>query len=106
MKNEATNNLKVAQDMVAGEYPDVEVPQGSGELLSKLSGEVKRITEGLKECRRQRQLALSKDRREKRKREENEFRAAAIAATFTAKAQKLAPGTPSPCPSPCAPPSS
>ena len=83
-KNTAAQNLKVARALIDGAFPDVPIPENSAALLAKLSSEVLMADAGLKECRRRRQLVLSKNKRDVAKANAHRFRAAALVATFAA----------------------
>ena len=81
-KNAAMQTLKSAKALLDGEFPDIPIPENGAAILEKLSGELEIAEAGLKECRRVRQLMLSKKKRDVAKANADRFRAASIAATF------------------------
>ena len=67
-----------------GGFPGIPIPENGAGMVDKLSKDLAMAEAGLKECRRIRQLALAKNKRDVAKANAHRFRAATIAATFAA----------------------
>ena len=83
-RNAAMQYLKSATALLDGRFPGIPIPENGAAIVKKLSKDLAMAEAGLKECRRIRQLALAKNKRDAAKANAHRFRAATIAATFAA----------------------